>query len=394
MSFFSGYPFFFNLFILLIPAAILGLLGKSLKWYRLALSLYFIFEIYKDTKIQLLYLITYVLFAAAIVQLYLSIRKKNGRDVKVYRLFLCLSILPLLIYKIGFLFNVSIFGFLGISYICFRIVQVIIEIYDGVINEINVIQFVGFLIFFPSLSSGPIDRSRRYNDDDNKIWTKNEYVELLTTGIYRLVLGIVYKSVFSSYFYGILQDKIVGNYTPLYLIAYAYIYGFYMFFDFAGYSSMAIGTAYILGIRLPENFNKPFISIDIKDFWNRWHISLSTWFRDFIFSRFMVNSARKKRFRNRLTGAAIGLIINMGIMGIWHGFEPYYIIYGLYHGVILAITEIYQKKSDFYKKNKDKTFYKIVSWFITMNIVMFGFLIFSGYLYNQVVDYIIIHYLG
>ena len=153
-----------------------------------------------------------------------------------------------------------------------------------------------------------------------------------------------------------------------------------MFFDFAGYSAMAIGVSYILGIRTPENFNKPFISLDLKDFWNRWHISLSTWFRDFLFSRFTMDAIRKKRFDNRLTTASVGLILNMGIMGIWHGFYGHYIAYGLYHGILLAVTEVYQKKSGFYKRNKDKRWYKILSWFITLNIVMFGFLIFSGHI--------------
>lgn len=393
MSFFSGPYFFISLIVLLIPACILGLCEKNIKIYRILLSIFFIYEIYKNTPVQLLYLVIYVIVATLLVCLYIPLRRKYERNRTIYYVVLVLSLLPLIIYKVGYLFECSIFGFLGISYICFRIVQVIIEIYDGVIKEIKPIQFIEFLIFFPSLSSGPIDRSRRFNEDDDKTWSKEEYRELLSSGVYKLVLGIFYKTVCSSIFYNILQNYIVGKYSPLYLIAYSYVYGLYMFFDFAGYSSMAIGTAYILGIKLPENFNKPFLSIDIKDFWNRWHISLSTWFRDFIFSRFLLNSARKKRFKNRLTGAAIGFVINMTIMGIWHGFEPYYILYGLYHGIILAITEIYQKKSNFYRKYKDNKLYKVCSWFITINIVMFGFLIFSGYLYNQIIDYIYFHFL-
>lgn len=160
------------------------------------------------------------------------------------------------------------------------------------------------------------------------------------------------------------------------LIGYAYCYGFYMFFDFAGYSLMAIGTGYMLGVKVPENFNKPFISKDIKDFWARWHISLSERFRDFIFSRFVMLSMKQKWFKTRLTGASIGFLINMLVMGIWHGLTGHYILYGLYHGVLLAVTETYQKKSKFYKKKK---WYQIASWFVTLNLVMFGFLIFSGH---------------
>lgn len=380
MSFFSGYDFFFALIILLIPAIILGLLEKKMTWYRCILSVFFIWNVYGSDTVQLIYLIGYVIFTTYLVKIYLLLRTKYGRNKYIYGHAVILALAPLIIYKLGAIKGYSIFGFLGISYICFRVIQVIMESYDGVIKEINEIQFIQFLIFFPSLSSGPIDRSRRFAEDDEKVWSREEYGELLWTGTYKIVLGVFYKVACSAIFYDLLQKYFVGRYAPIYVVGYAYVYGMYLFFDFAGYSSMAVGTSYILGIKMPDNFDKPFLSIDIKDFWNRWHITLSSWFRDFIFTRFMVDSSRKKRFKNRLTGAAVGLILNMAIMGVWHGLESHYIIYGLYHGVIMAITEIYQKKSKFFKENKNKKLYKLCSWFINLNIVMFGFLIFSGYL--------------
>ena len=154
----------------------------------------------------------------------------------------------------------------------------------------------------------------------------------------------------------------------------------YLYFHFAGYSYMSAGVSYMLGIRMPDNFNRPFLSVDMKDFWGRWHITLSSWFRDFIFTRFMLDSARKKRFKKRLNGAAAGLMLNMAVMGLWHGLKPQYIVYGLYHGLLMAATEIYQKKSGFYRENREKKWYKALSWFVTLNMAMFGFLIFSGYL--------------
>lgn len=379
MSFFSGYRFFVTLILLLIPAVILGLCEKRLSWYRWVLSLFFIWKVYGDTPVQLYYLIGYVVFATYLVKIHLFLRTKYEKNKYIYAHAVFLALLPLIIYKLSALKGNSLFGFLGISYICFRVIQVIIESYDGVIKEISEIRFVEFLIFFPSLSSGPIDRSRRFFEDDARIWTRQEYCDLLWIGFYKIVLGAFYKIVCSACFYNLLQTYFVGRYKPLYILGYAYVYGMYLFFDFAGYSAMAVGTSYLLGIKMPDNFNKPFLSIDIKDFWNRWHITLSSWFRDFIFTRFMMDSARKKRFSNRLTGAAAGLILNMTIMGIWHGLESHYILYGLYHGVLLALVEVYQKKSGFYKKNKNQKWYKVCSWFINLNAVMFGFLIFSGY---------------
>ncbi|MEG0156385.1 MAG: MBOAT family O-acyltransferase, partial [Anaerovoracaceae bacterium] len=208
---------------------------------------------------------------------------------------------------------------------------------------------------------------------------KKEYFNLLGTGLQKICLGLVYKFVISAILYGYLNSIFAENYDLLHTIGYAYCYGFYLFFDFAGYSLMAVGVSYILGIKTPDNFKWPFISKDIADFWNRWHISLSHWFRDFIFSRFMVNAIRGKWFKKKLNGACVGLIINMTIMGVWHGLTSYYIAYGIYHGVLLAATEIWQKKSPIHKKYKKKKGYIVLSWFVTINLVMLGFLIFSGH---------------
>lgn len=390
MNFFSGYTFFVYLFAALIPAVILGLSGKSLKNYRTVLTILFIWAIYKDSLVQLVYLMVYAAAAVYLVKIYLFLRKRYGRNQYIYGHAILLAVIPLVLSKVSGLFGKSIFGFLGISYICFRVIQIIIETYDGVIQEIEPLQFLNFILFFPCLSSGPIDRSRRFGEDYDKIYSVKEYQELVGSGLYKILLGLFYKVVCSAVFYKLLTDVFAERYKPIYIAGYAYIYGLYMFFDFAGYSSMAVGTSYLLGIRTPDNFNKPFLSIDMKDFWNRWHITLSSWFRDFIFTRFMVDSARKKRFKSRLNGAAAGLILNMTIMGIWHGLEPHYIIYGVYHGLILAVTEIYQKKSKFYRNHKDKGWYRFGSWFLTLNLVMFGFLIFSGHIskiWNAVIVY-------
>lgn len=380
MSFYSGYSFFVYLSVALIPAAVIGLLGRSLKWYRSVLTVFFIWIVYRESPLQLVYLSMYTVFSVYLVKIYLYLRIRLGRNKYIYGYAVFLALLPLIVSKVSGLYGKNLFGFLGISYICFRVIQILIETYDGVIKEIEVSCFLNFILFFPCISSGPIDRSRRFAEDYNRLYTKEEYKELLGKGLYKILLGLFYKVVCSAVFYKLLTDVFAERFKPVYLVGYAYVYGFYMFFDFAGYSSMAVGTSYLLGIRTPENFDKPFLSIDVKEFWNRWHITLSSWFRDFIFTRFMVDSARKKRFKKRLNGAAAGLLLNMTIMGIWHGLEAHYIVYGIYHGLLLAVTEIYQKKSKFYLKYKDNKIYRACSWFVTLNAVMLGFLIFSGHM--------------
>lgn len=227
---------------------------------------------------------------------------KRGRDSLIYPAMLIISLLPLALQKLSSLTDTSIFGFIGISYLSFKTLQMIIEIYDGLIDEVKPLDFVRFMIFFPVFSSGPIDRSRRFNDDSHRMIQRSEYLDLLGSGIFRILLGLVYKLVISSYLFALLS-LISGMREWYFYVAYAYVYGLYMFFDFAGYSLMAVGTSYIFGVRTPDNFKAPFAAVDISDFWNRWHITLSHWFRDYLFSRVVMAFTKKKLLDTRLQRA-------------------------------------------------------------------------------------------
>lgn len=377
MSYYDGLPFFLCLILILLIGIILGILERPLRLYGIFASVFFAICVFSGSPIEGLYFLFYFVWSMCLIFIYKKIRQTQGRKVGIYRFFVFLAILPLILCKVSGVFHLGIFAFTGISYLTFRVVQMIIELYDGVIKDLSLIETAAFLIFFPSLSSGPIDRSRRFHTDWERHLSRSEYLELCGTGLWKLLLGTVYKMVLAAAVYKMMGYLETG--TAFYhYIGYAYVYGLYLFFDFAGYSLMAVGSAYILGVELPDNFHMPFISQDIREFWDRWHISLSHWFRDFIFTRFIMHSTRKKWFSNRLQRACAGFFVNMGIMGIWHGITPAYILYGLYHGALLAGTEWYQKKSKFYKENKNKKIYKLCSWFITMQFVMFGFLIFSG----------------
>lgn len=377
MELFENSVFFIALAISSIPAICLGLMSKKNKGYGILTTLFFVIAALYDKPKQLLYIVSFLIFEYIVVNLFLKLTRIKEQSESVYFAFLILSILPLLIYKFSSLVGYSIFGFIGISYMTFKCIQYVMEIKDGLIKEVSASNFFYLNLFFPSLISGPIDRSRRFDDDVNKLKSKSEYIELLTSGLQKILIGAVYKFVISQLIYPYMQNYSQGNGIKT-IVAYMYLYGFYLFFDFAGYSLMAIGTGNIFGVRLPDNFNKPFISKDIKEFWDRWHISLSYWFRDFVFSRVIRRMIRNKRIKNKLTRASIAFIINMLIMGLWHGLSLNYIIYGLYHGMLLAVTEVYQKKSKFHKKYKSNVWYKFVSWGITFNLVMLGFLIFSG----------------
>ena len=373
MDYFEGLSFFMTLGFILIIAFIMNVFQKSTYYLSLVFSTLMVYLVFAENPMHLGSIIAYVL--VGYILMHLSVKFKEHKKTMILMIFL--AGLPLVLVKVLAVFKISGLGFLGISYMTFKLIQIIIEIYDGLIEKpMGPLDYVHFLLFFPALSSGPIDRSRRFLEDWKKQRTKDEYLELAGTGIFRLVLGLFYKLVISGM---VFQQMTSIRYKDFsFFVIYMYLYTAYLFFDFAGYSLMAVGASNILGIETPMNFNIPFISVDIKDFWNRWHITLSTWLRDFVFSRIVMRFMRKKIFKKRLTTAMVAYMINMTFMGFWHGITLNYIAYGFYHGILMAAFEWYQKKSKFYKKNKNKTWYKVISWIITMHLVMFGFLIFSG----------------
>lgn len=372
MNYFEGNEFFLLLFVVLLIGFVVNFFEKRKDYYILALSLLFAGAIYGKSRAMIVYLLAFVVYQYFLVFLAQRIEAKWLKPL------VFLSILPLVINKVFALTSLHLLAFIGISYMSFKTIQIMLEISDGLIKEkITVKDYLQFLLFFPTVSAGPIDRSRRFLKEINEVMPRKEYLELAGDGVYRIVLGLLYKIVLSTYVYQMLL-ALNNTGTVVYSIKYMYLYTLYLFFDFAGYSLMAVGSSNILGIQTPMNFNKPFLSVDIKDFWTRWHITLSTWLRDFVFSRVLMQVIRKKWFKNRLHNATYAYIINMLVMGFWHGLSVSYIVYGFYHGVLMAGFEVYQKKSNFYKKNKNKNWYKLLSWFVTMNLVMIGFFIFSG----------------
>ena len=372
MNYFEGNEFFLFLLAVLIIGFIINYFEKNKEYFIIVVSLFLVGNIYGKNITMLLYLMLFLIFQYSLIVF-------SQKTTKAWQTVLVgLSVVPLILNKLFALTQFHFMAFIGISYMSFKTIQIMLEILDGLIKEkINLKDYLQFLLFFPSVSSGPIDRSSRFLEDIKSSMTRKDYLELAGTGVFRLVLGMFYKIVLSTYVYQFLFS-LTNTGTIVYSIKYMYLYTLYLFFDFAGYSLMAVGTSNILGVQTPMNFNAPFLSVDIKDFWTRLHITLSTWLRDFVFSRVLMRAIKKQLFKKRLHNAVYAYIVNMLVMGFWHGISVSYILYGFYHGVLMAAFEIYQKKSSFYKKNKNKNWYKLLSWFVTMNLVVIGFFIFSG----------------
>lgn len=379
---YGDYLYLYILLLSFIPAIILGVKGKNIKQYGALISILMVGLIIGTGKQNLRLFIMFILYEFITIYSYLFIRRKTNNKV-IYYLAIFASTIPLIITKTSIFASFGPIGFIGLSYLNFKAIQMIIEIHDEAIKKVKFSTLFYFLIFFPTLSSGPIDRFRRFEEDLNKTIEKKQYLEeYLYIGLKKIIIGLGYKFVIAYIINTMWMSKISADITFFNGLNYMYAYSLYLFFDFAGYSSFAVGTSYILGIKTPDNFNKPFLSKDMKEFWARWHISLSRWFGDYIYSRIVLSSMRKKRFKSRYTASHFAQIITMLIMGVWHGLHFFYIIYGLYQGIILILTDIIQRKSKFYKKHKKEKWFQYTQIAINFNVACFGLFLFSGWLFR------------
>ena len=393
-----GDPQYFVYIILAVLPIFVGLFFKKrFPIYEALVSLAFIIFMLIGPKLTQIYaLLFYVLWQMLWVWTY-KIYRKTGDSKWIFYLHVALSVLPLFFVKVtpAIYGHQSLLGFLGISYLTFRSVGMIIELRDGVLKEFNLWEFLRFMLFMPTFSSGPIDRVKRFNEDYETIPERDELLDMLETSVQYIMLGFLYKFILAHIFGSMILPPLkqyalqMGGIFNLPTLGVMYVFGLDLFFDFAGYSMFALAVSNLMGIKSPINFNKPFVSRDLKEFWNRWHMSLSFWFRDFVFMRLVTVLIRNKVFKNRNTTSSVAYIINMLVMGFWHGVTWYYIAYGLFHGLGLVVNDAWLRKKKTVNKERkkknlpllpDNKWTQAVGIFITFNVVMFSFLIFSGFL--------------
>lgn len=384
MTAYGSFYFFAIVGILLIPTIIAGLKGKMLRKYNAVLTLVMIAIIFSDKPKQAIMLAAFIIWQYTLIKGYLLLRKQNNSTF-TFCIAVILSILPLILAKIApFVPELHFIVFAGMSYVTFRAVQMVFEVRDNLIKELSFFNFWEFVLFFPAISSGPIDRYRRFQKDIQKPPSGEEYQKLLYTGLNRIFQGFLYKFIIAHLITTYLVKAVFANQdTLLSNVIFMYATSMQLFFDFAGYSAFVIGISYMMGIKTPENFNKPFLSRNIKDFWNRWHMSLSFWFRDFIYMRFVFFATKKKLIKNRYTISYIGAFLNFFIMGIWHiqgSAVAQYVIYGLYHAALFILFDIFERKNKKHKFWPNNKFTHVLAIVITFHVVCFGFLIFSGHL--------------
>jgi len=229
------------------------------------------------------------------------------------------------------------FRWLGFSYIAFRLLHTIRDRQTGRLPAVSLAEYVTYVIFFPSLTAGPIDRVERFIQDLRKPFVLG--AEELTVAGKRLVIGLFKKFVLADSLALIALNGVNAFQirTPGWMWVILYAYAFQIYLDFGGYTDIAIGMGHLMGIKLPENFIAPYLKPNLTQFWNNWHMTLTQWFRAYFFNPVTRSLRSAKR---RLPIPAIILVTQLGTMlliGLWHGVTWNFIMWGLWHGVGLFL---------------------------------------------------------
>lgn len=382
---YADFTFFGILLYVAVPTVALGFFrGAGRRWAFCVTLLYLAAQFWGNlhvtpgTTVPLLAIVAgYAAWQWAVATAFLKMRSLPGRRF-AFPAAITLALAPLALAKFLPLFSAHAeFGFLGISYITFRALDVIFCVQDGLIVSLPAVEFFVYLFFFATISAGPIDRYRRFEKDWNHVRTRSEFVADLDGAVERLFRGFLYKFILAALVKIYWLDHATGR-SVLQIISYMYAYSLYLFFDFAGYSAFAISISYLFGIHTPENFNRPFLAHNIRDFWNRWHITLSFWFRDHVYMRFLLAAMKGKWFKSKNTASYLGFFLSFGLMGLWHGTALHYIVYGLYQASLLSGYEFFSRWNKRRHWWGEGGLWRLASIFLTAHAVCFGFLIFSG----------------
>lgn len=348
--------------------------------YFLLIISYLLYMQWNPAYTLILFGVTLCTYTAAII-----IEKEQAYGNKKYILSIgiLLSLLPLIVFKYynfildNFEYLFSSIGItiglpglnwaipIGLSFFTFQAVGYIWDVYYKKIQaEHNVVDYMLFVAFFPQILSGPISKANSLLPQikQNRIFDYNKAVQ----GLKWLLWGFFLKTVLADRL-GIYVDTVYGNYqyySGITCFITSILYSFQIYGDFAGYSLMAIGVARLLGFDLINNFNRPYFSTSITEFWRRWHISLSTWLKDYVYIQLGGNRCSRLR-------SYFNILMTFLVSGIWHGANWTFIIWGLIHGII----QIFEKILNISKKTSTG-FTKIGRIIITFLIVNFAWVFF------------------
>lgn len=379
---FSSFEFFIimAIFIVIVGACRLFLKDNNYKYTIAVLNAAFLFLVYPKP----LHFFLLIVFSFVCTWLLSDIFKLKK---KIWGILLLL--LPMLLVKFDIRFDFypfelnNLISFAGLSYASFRIVGYFMDKAPGE-KMAGPVSYFNFLAFTPTLLIGPIDKYSRYKASEEKGFsfiTSENFI----SGWEVFVKGLAYKYVFAE-----LVDRCwlsvsdVSSKELLPMLNNMYAYYPYLFFDFAGYSFMALGIGKMMGINVPLNFNNPFIAVNPQDFWKRWHISLGDWLKDYFFTPLYMFFSRKKSLKKYpMTRQNLALFLTFLLMGCWNGFKLNFILSGALLGVYSAVHNTYmieckKRGKDIIFGNMSPNLVKYISIFIMFNLTAVALYIFSG----------------
>lgn len=262
---------------------------------------------------------------------------------------------------------------IGLSFVCFQAISFIVDVYRRKTSgRRSYVHQLVYLLFFPQLVAGPILRASELMEplDARPHLTSEEGARALL----RIAQGVAKKLLLADLLAGALVDPVFGNpgnYSGLECAIAAAAYTFQIYFDFSGYSDIAIGVGALFGFEFPENFNKPYHATNLFDFWNRWHMTLSTWLRDYLYRPLGGNQGSKAQtLRNTM------LVMSLG--GLWHGADWRFLVWGGLHGLLLVLWRVWWWQAGKPRRHEASFGRKVAGWFVMFNAVVFARIFFRA----------------
>ena len=271
-------------------------------------------------------------------------------------------------------------SWIGFSYLAFRLIHMLRDRLTGRLPDLSLAEGVTYSLFFPAFTAGPIDRAERFAADVRALPSVARLsARHMLSGGMRIALGLFKKFVVAD---SLALIALSGDLLPQFqstgsLWIALYAFGFRIFFDFSGYSDIAIGLGYLFGITLPENFDSPYLATDIAAFWRNWHMTLTNWVRFYVFSplsRFLMT--RQKRLPS-LVIVFVAQLTTMLIIGLWHGVSWTFLMWGAWHGLGLFIHKVWSDRSRTWQQTWNEKpairhLWSGISGFLTFQYVTLG----------------------
>lgn len=270
---------------------------------------------------------------------------------------------------------------LGFSYVAFRLIHTMRDRQTGILPVLTLREYVTYVVFFPAYIAGPIDRAERFVGDFRALpervgWDSGRFF----AGGQRIAIGLFKKFVIADTLaMGMALDPVnalqATSTAALWVLLYGYALRLY--FDFAGYSDIAIGIGILFGIRLPENFDRPYLKTNITQFWQSWHKTLSDWARFYVFSPLSRALLRRKPRPSPTLIVLASQLATMIVIGLWHGVTVNFFIWGVWHGIALFVHKQWSDRTRKWYRGLDekplqKRAWTLLAWFVTFQYVVLG----------------------